>query len=178
MNAYNHLRSAPHGPGQHITKPASALWIVCTIVLSYLLNVIKIATEVVWLPDFISITLVFWAVHQPRSVGMFAAFCCGILMDAHTGSVLGQQPLAYVTLSFLAYSLHRRLPWFGLIGQALHVLPLLVLSQILVMLVRLWFDGLLPAPVWFVQSLAGAALWPVWTHLMTLPQRRSGAAEL
>ena len=44
-------------------------------------------------------------------------------MDVHQGAVLGQHALAYTLLSFLAISVHRRLLWFSLPAQALHVLP-------------------------------------------------------
>ena len=108
---------------------------------------------------------------------MTIAFICGILMDVANGSVLGQQALAYVTLAYLAFNLHRRLPWFDLIGQALHVLPMLLLAQVLVMLVRLWFDGLWPGWIWFMQSLTGTCLWPLWSMLLSM-RRRENASDI
>ncbi len=155
-----------------IPRKFSAAWICFTFAVSYLINLLETAVEFFWLPDFLALTLVFWTIYHPRSIGMGIAFVCGILMDVHNGSVLGQQALAYVTLSYLTFSLHRRLPWFGLIGQALHILPLLLVTQVLVMLVRLWFDGFWPGLSWFLQSLTGALLWPAWTAFMLWPQRR------
>ena len=46
------------------------------------------------------------------------------------------------------------------------------------MLVRLWFDGLWPGFSWFLQSFTGALLWPLWSWLMSTPQRRSAADDL
>lgn len=175
MAPFTPLPPNEHG---HIARPASPFWIFGTFLFSYVLNILGTTAQWFWLPDFFAITLVYWTVHQPRSVGMTVAFVCGILMDVHNGNVLGQQPLAYVTLAFIAYSLHRRLPWFGLFGQALHVLPILLVAQVLVMLVRLWFDGLWPGFSWFLQSFTGALLWPLWSWLMSTPQRRSAADDL
>ena len=109
-----------------LATPAPVSWIILTFVLSYLLNLSL--SRYAWTPDFLALSMVFWVVHQPRRVGMTVAFVCGILMDVHNGSVLGQQALVYVILTYCAFSLHRRLPWFNLVGQALHVLPLLLLS--------------------------------------------------
>ena len=148
-----------------LATPAPVSWIILTFVLSYLLNLSL--SRYAWTPDFLALSMVFWVVHQPRRVGMTVAFVCGILMDVHNGSVLGQQALVYVILTYCAFSLHRRLPWFNLVGQALHVLPLLLLAQMIVLLFRLWFDGLWPGFGWFLQSVGGAILWPVWVAILS-----------
>lgn len=148
-----------------LVSPAPLSWVIGTLFFGYVLNLAF--SQWIWMPDFLALTLVFWVVQQPRKIGMSVAFCCGILMDVHNGSVLGQQALVYVILAYCAYMLHRRLPWFGLLGQALHVLPLLLLAQIVALLFRLWFDGLWPGFEWFAQSVTGALLWPLWVQLLS-----------
>ena len=173
MNRFANLES--QGADRNLVRPASSLWILGTFAFSYVVMLATASVDSLWLPDLLVLTLIYWSVHQPQSVGMTIAFVCGILMDVANGSVLGQQALAYVTLSYLAFTLHRRLPWFDLIGQALHVLPMLLLAQILVMLVRLWFDGLWPGWIWFAQSVTGACLWPIWSMVLSLRRRESAA---
>lgn len=148
-----------------LATPAPLSWIVFTFFLSYLLNLTL--SNYAWAPDFLALSMVFWVVHQPRRIGMTVAFICGILMDVQNGSVLGQQALVYVILTYCAFLLHRRLPWFDLIGQALHVLPLLLLAQVIVLLFRLWFDGLWPGLSWFLQSIVGALIWPLWAAILS-----------
>jgi len=50
-------------------------------------------------PDVLALALVFWNVHQPRRVGMGAAFVFGLLMDVHEGALFGQHALAYTIVS-------------------------------------------------------------------------------
>lgn len=126
-----------------------------------------------WMPDLLAITLVFWTVHQPRRVGIVAAFVMGLLLDVHQGSLLGQHALAYSVLSYLAILIHRRLLWFTLREQSLQVLPLFVVAHALQLLVR-WFAGdgwpglgLLAAPI--IEAL----VWPVATYVLLAPQRRA-----
>lgn len=156
--------SLPHNTTE-LATPAPLSWITFTFVLSYILNLTL--SQYPWAPDFLALSTVFWVVQQPRRVGMTVAFVCGILMDVQNGSVLGQQALVYVILAYCAYALHRRLPWFNLIGQALHVLPLLFFAQVIVLLFRLWFDGLWPGLGWFLQSVMGALLWPAWVAILS-----------
>ena len=129
MKQYKTLDMNDGRGGEHIQTHARPLWIISTFLISYLLNLASSTANVLWLPDPLALTLIYWTIHHPRHVGMTIAFICGLLMDVQNGSVLGQQALAYVILSYSAYSLHRRLPWFGLAGQALHILPLLLVSQ-------------------------------------------------
>ncbi len=166
-----------NGPRRHLPPPANPIWIVFTLALSYVLNLMESFFNIIWLPDLLALTLVYWTVHQPRHVGLTIAFICGLLMDVHNGSVLGQQSLAYVILSYLAYLMHRRLPWFNLFGQALHIFPILLVSQVVVLGIRLWFDGLWPGFAWFLQSFSGAVLWPFVSLILSFPQRRNRASD-
>lgn len=164
---------SPQDAQSRLDAPAPRSWILLTFFISYVVMLAEAGFDALWLPDVLALTLIFWCIRRPQIVGMLIAFLCGILMDVAHGSVLGQQSLAYVVIAYLAYLLHRRLPWFGLIGQALHVLPLLLLSQLLVMLARLWFDGLWPGWSWFLQSLTGALLWPLWSMLLSMRREQS-----
>ncbi len=115
---------------------------------------------------------IFWNVHQPRRVGMGAAFVFGLLMDVHEGALFGQHALAYTLVSYGAIMLHRRIQWFPLGAQALHVLPLLLIAQLASLLIRLWVGGEWPGWTFFAPSLIGAALWPLIAWLLLAPQRR------
>jgi hypothetical protein len=58
-------------------------------------------------------------------------------MDVHQGALLGQHALAYTLLSFVAITMHRRLLWFGVVEQALQILPLFVAGHVVSLLVRM-----------------------------------------
>lgn len=165
MIRFLRLRTSDPQDRGRLERPASFSWIALTFLISAVLNIAL--GSLIWAPDLIALTLLFWTLRQPDSIGFTVAFACGILMDTLCGSVLGQQALAYVTLCYLAMTIERRLAAFDLAGQSLHILPLLLISQIFVMFIRLWFDGLWPGWEWFLQSLTGALLWPVWSRLLT-----------
>lgn len=123
-------------------------------------------------PDFVALALVFWNVHQPRRVGMATAFVFGLMIDVHDGALFGQHALAYTLLSYGAISLHRRIRWFPVLSQVPHVLPLLLVAQLASLVVRMWVGGAFPGWGYFLQSVVGAALWPVASWLLIAPQRR------
>lgn len=126
-----------------------------------------------WHPDLLAVALAFWAVHQPRRMGLGGAFLFGLLMDVHQGSVLGQHALAYSVLSFLAISVHRRLLWFSAPGQALQILPVFAAAHAVSLAVRLMAGVQFPGWSLLIAPVIEAALWPLATLLLLLPQRRA-----
>jgi rod shape-determining protein MreD len=158
-------------PGEALLLPANPFFIAFTLLAALGLNLLPTGRAVA-MPDLLALVIVFWAVHQPRRVGIFVAFGFGLAMDVHSGALLGQHALAYTLLSFGAIALHRRLLWFDLPSQMLHVLPLFLLAQVVMLLVRLAAGGMFPGWALWLAPLAQALLWPVATVLLLAPQRR------
>ena len=123
-------------------------------------------------PEFSALVLAFWCVRQPRLVGIGIGWSVGLISDAGNGVLLGQHALAYSLLAFLSVWLSRRILWFGPGLQALHVGLMLLAAEGATVLVRLAAGDQLPGWHVVVGPLAGAALWPVVTWLLLMPQRR------
>jgi rod shape-determining protein MreD len=60
---------------------------------------------------------------------------------------------------------------FSLAPQILHVIPLLLFTDFVVLLVRALAGADFPGYAYFIGSFTGAALWPVLYYLLKLPQR-------
>ncbi|MCU0773401.1 MAG: rod shape-determining protein MreD [Ideonella sp.] len=160
----------PRGADQ-LLLPANPWFIGVTLLLALGLNMVPLGREPA-LPDLLAVVLVFWTVHQPRRIGIGAAFVLGLLMDVHDGAILGQHALAYTVMSFLAVMMHRRLLWFDLLSQAVQVLPLFVLAHALSLLVRLLAGDAFPGWSLLAAPLIEALLWPLASWLLLAPQRR------
>ncbi len=122
------------------------------------------------MPDWVALVLCFWSVREFRRVGMGWAFLLGIVMDVADGAVLGQHSLAYVLLAYVASSLSRRILWFPLLQQALQIMPLLVLTQVIQAAIRLVSGAEFPGWGYFVGPLIATVLWIPATFVLLLPQ--------
>lgn len=127
-----------------ILRPVSVAFIVLTLFASMLANLIPFG-RFPGIPDWVALTLVFWCIHQPLRVGMGAAFVLGLVMDVADASVMGQHSLAYVVLAFTAATLSRRILWFPLAQQAIHVLPMLLATQLIMVIARMVAGAEFPA---------------------------------
>ncbi len=157
---------------KQVLRPVSPVFIWVTLAAGLSLDLLPWGRTPL-VPDFLALGLVFWNVHQPRRVGMGAAFLFGLLMDVHDGALFGEHALAYTLLSYGAIALHRRILWFPVISQSLFVLPLLLVAQLASAAVRLWV-GAASSNWWvgLIESVVGALLWPLVTWVLLAPQRR------
>jgi rod shape-determining protein MreD len=159
-------------PGQPLLLPASPLFIWSSLVAAMMVNMLPVG-RVPWLPDLLAVVVVFWSVHQPQRVGVIAAFLFGLAMDVHQASLLGQHALAYTTLSYFAITIHRRLLWFTVPSQAVQVLPLFAAAHAIELAIRMLAGGAFPGATVLLAPVLEAALWPVVSVLLLMPQRRA-----
>ena len=161
----------PRGSDQ-LLLPANPFFIGFTLLVAFAFNLLPLGRAPA-MPDLLAVTLVFWNVHQPRRVGVGAAFLFGLLMDVHHGALLGQHALASPLLSFVAISIHRRLLWFGVVEQAVQIVPLFFGLHGISLAVRLLAGDMFPGWWMLMAPALEALLWPVVTLLLLAPQRRA-----
>lgn len=154
--------------------PASAALVALSFAGAYVAAMLP--WQGTWLlarPDFMLIVLVFWTVHEPRSIGQGMAFMLGLLMDVSDSMLLGQHALAYVVAAYGAQVLRVRILSFKLAEQTLHVLGLTVAASVVMLLLNLLLGADFPGAAYFVSPLATALLWaPVSVILYSRALRR------
>ena len=154
-----------------ILLPVKPWFIALSLLVAVLFNFLPTAA---WpgVPDWLALVIVFWCVREPRRVGMGLAFLFGLAMDVADASLLGQHALAYVLAAYAASSLSRRILWFPLAQQALQVLPLLLLVQIVQFAARAIAGAEFPGLTYFLGACLAALLWPLLTFVLLLPQHQ------
>ena len=129
-------------------------------------------------PDFLLLVLLYWAVHQPRSIGQGWGFMLGLVMDVANSVLLGQHALIYVMAIFLAQLLRLRMLQLSLLEQALHVLAVLLVAQALAVLLNLSLGRDFPGMLLALAPLLGAVLWIPMNFVATLPRFRRTPAPV
>ncbi len=157
--------------GNELLMPINPVFIWVSLLLAMALNILPWGR---WpgVPDFLAVAVVFWNVHQPRRVGVGAAFVFGLIMDVHQGALLGQHALSYTLLSFFAITVHRRLLWFTVGSQAVQIVPLFVAAHAVSLLVRMAAGASFPGWSLMLAPVLEALLWPVANFMLLAPQRR------
>jgi len=161
----------PIHSSRRILLPARSWFIYFSLIVALALNLIPFG-RLPGIPDWFALTLAFWCIHQPLKVGMGAGFFFGLVMDVANGSVMGQHALAYVLLAFAAGGLSRRILWFPLGQQALQIWPMLLGTQVVMVLIRMTAGAEFPGLLYFLSSFVAVLLWHPLNYVLLLPQYR------
>ncbi len=158
--------------------PAKPAYVALSFFVAFMLNMLPLTGWVLMIrPDFVAVVLLYWAIQHPRKVGFAPAFLLGLVMDVADGSLFGQHALAYCVLMAAGMTWHRRISLFGLRRQMLHILGILLVTQLIVLAVRIAAANAFPGWWYFLPSVSGSLVWPVVCHIVTLPLRSRVKSE-
>ncbi len=153
--------------------PAGPGLIAGSLLAAYLFNALPWSGNVLLArPDLVLLVLLFWAIHQPQSVGQGIAFLLGLAMDVNDSMLLGQHALAYVFATFGAQVLRVRILAFPLGEQTLHVAGLTTGAAAVVLLLNLLLGSSFPGLAVALSPLLAAALWAPVSFILFLPGLR------
>ncbi|MDO8826074.1 rod shape-determining protein MreD [Methylophaga sp.] len=84
-------------------------------------------------PEWVVMTLIYWAMALPQRVSIGVAWFTGLVVDVVTGGVLGIHAFAYSLVIYLVGRLHLQLRQYPLWQQAITILSLVFLVHFTVM---------------------------------------------
>ena len=124
-------------------------------------------------PAWLVMIMIYWCIALPNRVGVVAAWFMGLLLDVGSSTLLGQNALAFTIVAYLAIRLHQRIRLFPIPQQALSVLILVALYQ----MINLWIKGSIgqSSQSWsyWLPALSSMLFWPlVYLTLRNLRRRR------
>jgi rod shape-determining protein MreD len=110
-------------------------------------------------PDFVLLVLLYWMLRAPHLCNVGTAWMMGLMIDVASGSLFGQYALAYSVAAFFALHYQRRLVLFSASQQAGYIFLLLLMSQVVLLAIKLMAGGALPGWGFFLSSVSGVLLW-------------------
>jgi rod shape-determining protein MreD len=136
--------------------------IIFTFIVALLLTIMPLPEWARYLrPDWVGLVLIYWCLAVPERVGVITGWLMGLLLDLLTGALLGQHALALAVVAWVTLNFHQRIRLFPIWQQALTVLVLLILHQLL----AIWVSRIIgrPGVPWFfwAPSLVGMLIWPL-----------------
>lgn len=128
-------------------------------------------------PDWVAMTLIYWAMHLPRTCGVGIAWLVGLVLDVAQGTLLAQHALALSLVVYLTAKFHLQLRVFPMSQMAATVMALLGIYRFIIF----WINGVAgvsaPATTYWGPVVTGALLWPLLAMVLgSLPYRRHAGA--
>ena len=141
--------------------------VIVTIILSLMLMVVPLpdwATP--FRPDWVALTLIYWAMMLPRTWSVGSAWIVGIVLDVAQGTILGQHALALCFIVFITLRFHLLMRVFPMQQLTATVFAILALYEF----VLFWINGVagvdVPPVYYWGPVITGTLFWPLLTMLL------------
>lgn len=122
-------------------------------------------------PEWITLVLIYWCMALPNRVSIGWAWVAGLMLDVTLGNLLGLHALTMSIVAFLTIKLYQRIRVYPLGQQALAILILVAMSQLLI----LWILGIIGTTpdswTYWLPSISSAIIWP-WVFVVMRGARR------
>lgn len=143
-----------------------------SLILALALSILPLPYWATWFrPEWVVLVLVYWVMAVPHKVSVGFAWLVGLLVDALTGSLLGQHALALTLVAYLTVKIHRQVRMFPLLQQALAVMLLVVIYELTLILLKGMLDEVVVPWWYFLSVLTSMLIWP-WLYIMLRDVRR------
>lgn len=158
---------------QDVYVPPSGGYIAISLAIALILNFLPLPENILlFRPDFVAITIIYWGINHPHKMGMSIAFGMGLMMDVGNTSILGQHAFAYCIAVYLTLILGRRLRIFNLMQQAPQIGLVLFVMQTVIILVALLGGAYLPGWQYYFATATGILLWAPISFLLSTPLKQ------
>ena len=136
--------------------------VVATVVIALMLSVMPLPESAEpFRPDWLVLTLIYWAMMLPRTWSVGSAWIVGLLLDVAQGTILGQHALALSFIVFITVKFHLLMRVFPIQQLTATVFALLALYQFLLF----WINGVagidVSAIYYWAPVISGTILWPI-----------------
>ena len=157
-------------------RNARRLPVLLTLVVALMLAIAPLPEAALpFRPDWVLLTLIYWAMALPRTYSVGSAWVTGLVLDVAQGTLLGQHALALSAIVFLTVRFHLLLRVFPLSQMTLTVAAMIGLYQFILF----WVNGVAgissPGIAFWGPAVSGTLLWPLvyWLFGAVTYRRRS-----
>jgi rod shape-determining protein MreD len=137
------------------------LSIFISFLIAALLTSIPLPKFLQWIwPQWLILVMMFWILNLPGHVGFGTAFVIGLLLDALSGSMLGEHSLALVIVTYFLLKFNNKLAFNRIGAQSIIIFTLTILYLALLYWIHGIIKNLPSTPNYWLSSITSAFIWP------------------
>ena len=142
-------------------RASRRLPILVSIVIALMLAIVPLPDIAgPYRPDWVALTLIYWAMNLPRTYSVGSAWIVGLVLDVAHGTLLGQHALALCLVVYITVRFHLQMRQFPLSQLTATVFAQLALYQFILF----WINGVAgvhaTAVTYWGPVLSGTIIWP------------------
>ena len=143
--------------------------VIVSMVVAILLTLLPLpAVLAAWRPDWILLTLVFWAIIMPKRIPLFVAWFTGLLIDSLYGTILGQHALGFTLVLYFSIRFSDRINP-QIIWQQVFMIAVIMGVYLVINLWILGVTGNSPhSSNYWLTLFSSIIIWPFWNKILSL----------
>jgi len=150
------------------SRSAGRLPVIVTIIVSIMLMVMPLPDWAApFRPDWVALTLIYWAMMLPRTWSVGTAWFIGLIVDVAQGTILGQHALSLCFIVFITVRFHLLMRVFPMQQLTATVFAILALYQFILF----WINGVagidVPLVYYWGPVISGTLFWPIVTIVLS-----------
>ena len=139
-----------------------------SVLISFMLSAMALPSAIALLrPEWVAMTVLFWAVYKPQQMGITLAWVIGLMLDVMSGSLLGVQAFTIAVVAYIGLTVSQRLKLFPFIHQSAAVFIVIGLQ----LLISHWIQGLFasvsPGLSYLIPAATSALIWTFYALMLT-----------
>lgn len=137
-------------------------FIVISFLVAFILSVTSFGYQWRWFrPEFTLLLLIYWSMFAPEYFGLLSAWCVGLAMDLLALYPLGFHAMGTLLVSYIAFSIYRRIRNYILWHQAVWVFLLVAVFQLFSNWLGGFFGKAVDSLIFLIPAFLSALLWPL-----------------
>ncbi|RVU30682.1 MULTISPECIES: rod shape-determining protein MreD [Neptunomonas] len=154
-------------------RRSGILIVVGTLIVGFLLSQFPLPDSLAWWrPEWVAMIVIYWVMALPHRFGIGMAWLAGLALDVLKGSLLGMNALALTIVAFITLILHKRLRMFPIWQQAMMVLVLVGINQLVFRWIQSFSGESGQGLVILLPAVMSALIWP-WVFVVLRGIRRA-----
>ena len=149
-------------------EPGGRRWLVgLTLIVALALTVVPLPQSLgAARPDWVALTLAYWAIFAPQRLPLWLVMLTGLALDALYGTLLGLHALALVVMTYPAIRLCQRLRVFSWVQLLAAIVALISLYEFALF----WSNGVANLSTqgidYWLPILTSAIAWPFILYIL------------
>ncbi len=141
--------------------------IIVTIVVALILMIVPLPDWAAsFRPDWVALTLIYWAMMLPRTWSIGSAWIIGLVLDVAQSTILGQHALALCFIVFVTVRFHLLMRVFPISQLTATVFALLALYQFILFWINCVAGISSPSVSYWGPVITGAIVWPFLSMIL------------
>ena len=147
-------------------------WITLSIIIALMLTILPLPLWAAWFrPEWLVLVVVYWSIALPHRVNIGIAWCLGLLLDALSGTVLGEHAFALMVVTYIAIKLHKRIRAANIVQQSITMCLLVALFQAIIFIIQAVIGQIPSSPLYWLPTVTSMLFWP-WIFIILRDWRR------